>query len=122
MAKKIIEFKEAEWAKLETLCSVSCSLEMAADWLGCSKDTIRRRIKENFATTFEKYRNVYLNQTRIKLKQEAVMRALDGNNTMLIFCLKNLCGWTDKTESPKDEKTIPQNVLVQIPANTREGK
>jgi len=33
--------------------------------------------------------------------------AMGGNATMMIFCLKNMCGWTD---SPKDLQEIKEDV------------
>ena len=29
--------------------------------------------------------------------------AMSGNTTMMIFCLKNYCGWVEKAESPEDD-------------------
>jgi len=45
---------------------------------------------------------------KMSLKGKAVMMALSGNVPMLIFCLKNLCQWTDhpapQDDDPDEEK------------------
>ena len=116
------KFDRSTWAQLETLCSLNASKKMCSDILGCSEDTIKRRIKSEYKCTFEEYREKHLNKTKVKLIQTAIKRAIDGNNTMLIFCLKNLCGWSDKTNIETSGVPSMPNVIVQIPSNSREGE
>jgi hypothetical protein len=40
--------------------------------------------------------------TRFDLIRTAIDKAKKGDNVMLIFCLKNLCGWRDKL--PEEEQ------------------
>jgi len=122
MVKKrpIIKFDEKSWATLETLCHLNASKKLCASFLGVSPDTIKRRIKEKYKCSFEEYREKHLNKTKVKLIQTAINRAIDGNNTMLIFCLKNLCGWADKAEVKTNGDESAPRVIVQIPPNKRE--
>ena len=49
--------------------------------------------------TFTDYQHKKMSGTRLKLVQKAIQMADKGNATMLIFCLKNLCKWSDKSEA-----------------------
>lgn len=40
---------------------------------------------------------------KIALKNKAVHMAMAGNTAMLIFCLKNLCGWSDNVQVVPDK-------------------
>ncbi len=64
-----------------------------------SHATLVREIKRLHKMTFDEFRDKRMDMTRFKLVQKAVKMALDGNVTMLIFSLKNLCSWKDKHES-----------------------
>lgn len=94
MGKKI----ELDWSKLDAILQYNAELNDAAEVMGCSPDTIERRIREHHDCTFAEYRNKKLGKVRIKLVQKAIQMATSGNATMMIFCLKNLCGWADKQE------------------------
>lgn len=66
-----------------------------------SRETLVRAVKAETGMTFEAFRDQKTDQTRLKLVQKAIKMALEGNATMLIFCLKNVCDWRDK---PRDEQ------------------
>jgi hypothetical protein len=102
MGRKIIEL---DWEKLDMLLKYQASLLDAAELCGCSEDTIERRIREKHNCTFAEYRNKKMAVTRIGLKQKAIKEATAKrvNTSLLIFCLKNLCGWTDKKEVNKSD-------------------
>lgn len=98
MAAKI----NLDWKVLDTLLQFKVTLKFCAFELGCSENTIQRNIKEVKGMTFEEYHALKLNRTGVKLQQKAIEMAIAGDRTMLIFCLKNLAGWTDKTEQQID--------------------
>lgn len=90
---------EIDWGKLDVALQFNVSLRVCADILGVSQDTIERRIKETHKKTFYEYKDSKMSNTRVRLMSKALEMALSGKNTpMMIFALKNLCGWTDKTE------------------------
>lgn len=91
--------KEIDFAVLDALLQFKVSVEFCADHLKVSRDTIFRRIKENFGMTFTEYHNLKIEGTATKLQQKAIRMALDGDRTMLIFSLKNLAKWADKQET-----------------------
>ena len=90
--------KPFDWQKLDTILQLAASKVMCSEFLNVSEDTIERRIKKKYGLTFNQYKERKLTNTKIKLIQKALTEATSGNSTMLIFCLKNLCGWADKTE------------------------
>ena len=96
------------WDKLDGLLAYKASGPMCAELLGCHVNTIKNHIKERYNMTFAEYAERKLSATKAKLVQKALQMAYNGNCTMMIFCLKNLCGWADKQEQEltQTEKTI----------------
>jgi len=95
------------WEKLDAVLGMGASKSMAASVMDCSEDTIDRRIKKEHEQTFSQYREIKLAPTKIRLQQKALTMGLGGNVTMLIFCLKNLCEWSDKVENTnKGESSV----------------
>lgn len=60
--------------------------------------TIERCVKRDKKQTFKQYRDYCMGETVFKLKQTLIKKALAGDNTALIFCLKNMSDWADKQE------------------------
>lgn len=89
---------EVDFSALDALLQFKVSMNFCADYLGVSTDAIRRRIKEKYNMTFTEYHALKMEGTATKLQQKAIKMALEGNNTMMIFCLKNLAKWADKQE------------------------
>ncbi len=117
-----IDFDEKTWERLKTLLELKATKKICADILGVSQDTLRRRIEEKYKKSFSEYRDEKLSTTKIKLQQKAIMMALGGDRVMLIFCLKNICGWTDKQEVKHEGEINTPQVIVKIPSNDREVK
>ena len=102
---------ELNYDKLDALLQFKVSAEFCADYLEVSRDTIIRRIKQDYDMTFAAYHNLKMEHTATKLQQKAIELALRGNNVMMIFCLKNLAGWSDKQEV-KQETTQKIEMIV----------
>jgi len=105
MARPSIEIDEK---KLKSLMRLKPTLEDTAAFFECSGRTIERFIRENFEITFFEFRERYMVHTRLNIVRKAIQKAENGDNVMLIFCLKNLCGWRDKAEG-EEQKVIVNN-------------
>lgn len=93
---------ELNYDKLDALLQFKVSLKFCAEYMEVSEDTIQRRLKEEHGMTFTEYHALKMERTAVKLQQKAIEMALSGNNTMMIFALKNLAKWSDKIEQKVD--------------------
>jgi len=105
MPKKV-EIKEDQ---LKAFLQLQPSLEMTAAFFKCDGKTIENFIRKKFKATFFEFREQNMVHTRKSLIHKALREALKDkpNTAMLIFCLKNLCGWKDKLEHSADETVTP---------------
>jgi len=103
--------------ELKKLMQFRPSLKMTAGWFDVSEDTIARRIKELDNSTFADFRDKHMAGTQIALIQKAITKALSGDNTMLIFSLKNLCGWKDKIETTLGDEFEPMHPVITPETN-----
>ena len=90
---------EIDQEQLEAFCRMNPTLKDAAAFFKCSEDTIERRCKDFGYESFADARQQNMVHTRLKLIRKAISMADAGNVPMLIFSLKNLCGWVDKMEN-----------------------
>lgn len=88
--------KPIDWAKLDAILQFYPTKETCCDMLDVSEETLDRALKRERNSNFRDYREKKMSGTRVALARKAVKMALDGHATMLIFCLKNLCGWQDQ--------------------------
>ena len=83
------------------------NLVTAAELMECGETTLKNFIKRKFEETYTEYSNRKLSTVRIKLVQKAIQMAMSGNNNvMLIFCLKNICKWSDNVEPDLEESDL----------------
>lgn len=101
---------EIDQDQLEAFCRMNPTLKDAAAFFKCSEDTIERRCKEFGYNDFADARQQNMVHTRLKLIRSALAMAEKGNPALMIFCLKNLCGWADKIESRVDNSVIQINI------------
>lgn len=88
--------------KLEGLMAFNPTLADTAAFFKCSESTIGEFIKDQYGITFQEFRSQRMIHTKLKLVDRAIRRT-DKSDVMLIFALKNLCGWTDKLALGADE-------------------
>lgn len=103
--------------ELSALMRLMPTAKDCAAFFKCSVDTIERRIRDATTTkenpdglSFAEFREQNMVHTRMTLVRKALKEAEKGNNTMLIFCLKNLCGWRDKQEGESDVTVNLNNI------------
>jgi|TARA_R100001086_G_scaffold105007_1_gene52753 hypothetical protein len=115
------EVKHTDWAKLDAILQFTPSAEIAANILDVSIDTLERRIKEEKNCTFSQYAKQKMAPVKIRLIKKAIDKAMNGDNTMLIFCLKNLCGWSDRPMDIISAENSVTSLTLNIPSNNREN-
>jgi hypothetical protein len=92
--------KHVDLDQLKTLMRLHPRLQDTAAFFEVSPDTIESRIKEHFGgITYSEFREQNMVHTRFSIIRKAISEAERGNTAMLIFCLKNLCGWRDRYEA-----------------------
>lgn len=109
MGKKIgsrnIDWNEDKIRQLKGLMKLDPKRADVANILDVHVDSLDRFIKKHFGMTFLQLRDVHMAGVKNKLIKVALEQAFSGvNNTMLIFCLKNICHWKDKHEISGDER------------------
>lgn len=111
--------KDFNWQVLDAILELNAKQRFCAEKLNVSEDTIERRIREEYNMTFAEYRDKRRDNVRIKLVETALDKALTGNITMLIFCLKNYCGWSD---NPKEFNESNIKILYEVIDKYKEEK
>lgn len=88
-----------EERQLRALLQMNPSLAECARFFNCSESTIEKHIRRDFNVTFSELRAQCLIHTRHELVRRALKKAMeDEDGKLLIFCLKNLAGWSDKAD------------------------
>lgn len=109
MGRKKIEI---DWKKLNSYLQLKASKRTCSLLLEVSEDTLERRVKEKYDCSFSEYAETKMANVKLNLVQKAINKALNGDNTMLIFCLKNICDWSDKAENSTEPVEIKLNYKV----------
>ena len=99
--------------QIAALMRLKPTLKDTAAFFKCSEKTIERFIRDKHNLTFVDFRDQNMVHTRHGIIRKAIEKALAGDNTMLIFCLKNLCGWKDRYES---DDIVTNNIQIKIDA------
>lgn len=84
--------------QLRALMRMKPTLKDTAAFFRCSERTVEQTIRDEFDQTFREFRDENMVETRHMLIRSAIEQGLGGNAALLIFCLKNMCGWHDKHE------------------------
>ena len=100
--------------KLKALMGLDPKREVAASIMGCSVDTLERRIKEAYDQTYNEFKTQHLAPTGMKLAQKALSEAMSGNSQLLIFCLKHYNGWSDRGDGAGVQVNVQNNVNQNV--------
>ena len=88
---------------LETIMSYGATCLDCANEFDCSEDTIVRFIKSKWGMNYAEFSKKRQGKVRIKLRQKMLQLALEkGNTALLIWCSKNMLGWSDSPEISKE--------------------
>lgn len=93
------KFTDEKDRQLKAILRLKPTLKDCAAFLEVDPSTIERHIKKTYKCSYAEFREQNMVHTRFSLIRTALKQADSGNTAMLIFCLKNLCGWTDKQET-----------------------
>lgn len=104
--KKLLD--ERQWAVLNALIEVGTPKTYIASKLDVNVLLIDARIRDAHNCSYEEYREMKMESVKAALKRTIINKALKGDNTALIFSLKNLCGWSDnkQNENNSNQPTI----------------
>jgi hypothetical protein len=91
--------------RLEALMRLKPTKEDTASFFQCSPSTIDRFIRDNYGQTYAEFRDAGMVHTRFEMIRRAIERS-KTSDAILIFCLKNLCGWRDRQEEEVDKSVI----------------
>lgn len=93
-----LKMTEEKIKLLENLCRMKPTLEDCGEILGVNTSTIEKWVKRTHKMSFSEFRNQKMAYTRHMIVRELLEQCKKGNMTALIWCSKNLCGWSDKTD------------------------
>lgn len=90
---------EQDFEKVKGMIAISCTAEEIASVLGCSPDTLGRRLRErgfdNFADAYKRFAG----KGKASLRRLQYKSAEAGNVTMQIWLGKQ---WLDQSDGPKE--------------------
>lgn len=95
---------ELDLDKLKALMRLKPTLADTAAFFQCSERTVENTVRKHFDLTFFDFREQNAVHTRLSLIRKAIGLAEAGNVSMLVFSLKNMCKWTEKSEISTDEE------------------
>ena len=98
-----IEFTDKEWRQIEQMAHIQCTGEEIAAVMGCSFDTLEKRVKEKYEMSFADWITQKKHGGNASLRRMQWTTAQSGNVTMQIFLGKNKLGQTDGNIKVTDE-------------------
>jgi hypothetical protein len=104
-----IEFTEKEWEQIDAMCGILCRKEEICAIVNCSEDTLERRIKERSGLGFAEYFTQKSSNGKMSLRRRQYNKAMDGDNTMLVWLGKN---WLKQTDAVEMNHTGEAKVFV----------
>ena len=105
-------FDEKMARQLKSICRLRPTLSDCSAFLEVSEDTIERWIRKTHDITFAEFRDKNMVHTKFRIITKILEKADEGDNTMLIWSSKNICGWSDKVDS--DVTSGGQPIQIKI--------
>lgn len=88
-------FNERE---LKYLCSIHCTLDEIAGFFQMHKDTLQRKIREEYAITWSEFYERNSQGSKVALRRRQIQAAMEGDTKMLVFLGKNMLGQKEKID------------------------
>ena len=79
--RKAIEFDSKQ---VELLGKFKATYKTCADWFECSVETIQNRMKDSESNFYKIYNKAFIN-TKMKISEMQIKKALEGNVSLLIW-------------------------------------
>lgn len=98
---------EIDLVELEKLCRLNCTLDEIAAYMGCSRDTIERRIREDDSIRSLIDKGRATGKISLRRKQFQILEET-SNATMAIWLGKNLLGQRDALDVTTEDKNQTQ--------------
>lgn len=97
---------EIDWKLFDNLCAIHCTQAEIAGILGCSVDTVDRRVKETHGMNFAEYFVLKSSTGKVSLRRRQYNAAMEGDKTMLVWLGRNWLGQSDafQPDLQKDKK------------------
>ena len=105
---------EIDTDQVSAFCQVLCTQEEIALFLGCSIETLNRRIKEKSGLTFAGFYQKHSVGGKMSLRRYQYLAAKDGNPTMLVWLGKQVLGQRDKPEGDEIAAPQPVKIIIQV--------
>lgn len=101
--KHFRKIDDEKWNQLCKILALKPTLKDCMGILDVHSSTVENEIKRRTGMSFSEFRLQKMAPVKQQLIRKAIEMALHGNVVMLIFCLKNLCNWTDKIQQVDHE-------------------
>jgi hypothetical protein len=111
MGKRGPEPFTPNWDEFDKLCGFHCTLEEVASFFEVSEDTIERAVKRAHGVKFSEYREPKTKKKKVALRRVAWEKALAGDNTMIIWLMKQHMGMD---QSPPPTTLILNNPYTKL--------
>jgi hypothetical protein len=105
---------EVDWAHIEKLAHIQCTIEEVVAVTGISHDTLDRRSKEEYGINFADFLRQKKEGGKASLRRRQWLSAIeDKNTTMMIWLGKQYLAQSDKQETKlTDDK--PKKLIIEM--------
>lgn len=86
------------WREFDYLCSLGCPIVEIAGFFDLHKDTLRKKVKDEYGITFTEYYDRRSQGIKIAIRRAQIHSAINGDTSMQKFLGKNLLGQKDKID------------------------